>query len=173
MTSMLKHRIVGAIFLLSLSVIFIPMFFDGDAPRWFTIYSATMPSAPPIPDIRKALVTPAQDKTQNLSVTPQQKERLSWLRFNSKKEMENTAFLTEQCWSIRLGTFVKREDAVALQAQLKENGFPAYLKDVPRTRLVSVFVGPELLRDHAEKTLKNIKDTLGVEGLLVEFDPVA
>jgi len=174
MTSVLKHRIIGAIFLLSLSVIFIPMFFDGEAPRWLNMYSSAMPSAPQFPDIKKPLVEPSlQENTRALAITPHQTERLSWLRFNSKKSDEKPELVTQECWSVRLGSFVKREDALALQAQLQENGFPAYLREIPRTRFIAVFAGPELLRDTAEDMLKTIKDKLGVEGTLVEFDPLA
>jgi cell division septation protein DedD len=174
MTSALKQRIIGAIFLLSLSVIFIPMFFDGEAPRWLNTYYSTMPSAPQFPDLEKPVVTlDTDDKNRSLMTTPHDKDKKSWLSFASKKGQVAIEDINQECWSIKLGTFVKREEALALQEKLQQNGFPAYVREVPRTRLIAVFVGPELVRDNAEAMLQNIKKQLNMEGTVEEFDPVA
>lgn len=168
MLSALKHRIIGAIFLLSLSVIFIPIFFDGEAPYWLTTYYSSIPSAPQFPELEKQIIM----SEKSLTVTPQS-SKFSWLKFGSQKNTESLAQMNQECWSIRVATFVKREEALALEQKLQQNGFPAYLREIPHTRLIGVFVGPELLKENAQTMLENIKTQLGVEGSLVSFDPVA
>ena len=171
MTSALKQRVIGAIFLLSLSVIFIPLFFDNDAPHWLNTYYSVIPQAPALPDLKKSIVAPGT--SQKLTAAPQKHNNLAWLGFNPEKSKPTLEEINQECWSIRIGAFLKREDALALQDKLQDNGFPAYMREVPHTRLIGVFVGPELVRNNAETMLNTIKNQLGMEGTLEAFDPLA
>ena len=78
--------------------------------------------------------------------------------------------LTEQAWTIRVGSFGQVSNANALVQKLQDAGFRTYTRKVTNSngvQLTSVFVGPDLRRSELEQQLTALRELTGVEQLRV------
>jgi DedD protein len=72
-------------------------------------------------------------------------------------------------WVVQLGVFTNRENADALESRARAAGHSAYVEPVTTadgTAAWRVRVGPELLRSNAEKTRDELKQAIGIEGIV-------
>lgn len=78
--------------------------------------------------------------------------------------------LTEQAWTIRVGSFGQASNADALVKKLQEAGFRTYTRQITNSsgvQLTSVFVGPDLRRSELEQQVAALRELTGVEQLRV------
>ena len=78
--------------------------------------------------------------------------------------------LTEQAWTIRVGSFGQVSNASALQNKLQEAGFRTYTRQITNSNgvtLTSVFVGPDLRRSELEQQLATLQALTGVDQLRI------
>ncbi|MEM1230705.1 MAG: SPOR domain-containing protein [Pseudomonadota bacterium] len=76
---------------------------------------------------------------------------------------------TTSIWAVQVGSFSRRDNAVALRQSLRDRGFEAFLSDVKvrsevRTR---VAVGPYLSEGDAERARRSIRDAFKLDPKLV------
>lgn len=74
-------------------------------------------------------------------------------------------------WVVQLGSFENRENALALEAKLKEQGYNAFV-DSPVGRSGEVFrvrVGPELLHSEATRLREELKEKLALEAMVLRY----
>lgn len=168
----LKQRLIGAIVLLALGVIFLPVLFDrspiapvdreSQVPAAPNIVTVELPVADspeveaPAPDPESMYVP---DETEVVDLTPE------------------PAGLDQQgvpkSWVLQVASFRSQKAAEALRSKLVENGFAAYtrqltLDEESHTR---VLVGPKLDKSALMRDKEKIQDAFSLSAILLEFDP--
>lgn len=164
----IKQRLIGAIVLVALMVIFLPMFFNGGDVEPVDIL-IEMPEKPPIPefDISKP-IKPSELKAKEEPQPSGIDETLEAL-----KDKKTDADGLPVSWALQVASFKERENAEKLRDRLREGGFKAYIKyrlDV-EPKMVRVFVGPVLEREEVDKLKADINKQYKLEGVVVRYLP--
>lgn len=76
-------------------------------------------------------------------------------------------------WAVQAGSFSGRANADELAAQLKLNGFDAYVDEVRSAGSGSSYkvrIGPLLERQNAAEQKRRLQDALGIDGIVVTVD---
>lgn len=190
MTSAFKQRMVGAIFILSLGVILIPVILDTPHEEVQEYYSST-PETPPLPkinevakinyvfnDIEDASVKQAEPETQKIK--PEEVATSASVPSTEKEAVTAPAPVLAKApnpvkprvlgdWTIQLGAFSNTENANELLARLSKEGFDSYLKQTPGRHLVRVFVAQGIDKDKAQALLTQLDSQFGIKGILVRY----
>ena len=173
MDIILKQRMVGAIVLISLGVIFIPMFLSGQGGMGSDVKS----EIPPLPkyEIKRPQVTePVRAKLQqgksqpgqSPSDKPEQKTAVT-AQATSQKKPSKTAV---SGWIVQVGSFKERKNANQLRDRLRTSGFVAFVE--PRkgsTNSYRVKVGPEMKQSQAETLQKQLLEKEKIKGLVKRY----
>ncbi len=155
MEQQLKQRIVGAIVLVLLAVIFLPMLFE-DALQHDRIFET---KAPPFPkrDFEARLrqmqeTTLAAGKRAMAEVSPRPSVPIP------------------SAWVVQVGSFSLADNAKLMAEQLRQAGFPAFIDDVPggaKKNLFRVLVGPALKKGRALQWKAELQKRLGLSGFVI------
>lgn len=166
----LKQRLVGAIVLLALAVIFVPVLFDRERmepidtqtqippPPEIEVVQLPKPSSPewvePAPE-PQSMFTPAEDQAVPSAPEPATEEPLA----------------EGKSWVLQVASFRSEEHAEGLRRRLVDMGYPAYTRRVSFKNgdITRVYVGPKLDKPALLEIKKTIDQRLKVESLLLEF----
>jgi DedD protein len=76
-----------------------------------------------------------------------------------------------KAWVVQVGSFGSRENAVQLQNELRQKGFPGFVESFMKDGELShrVRIGPEIYRADAEKIMLQIKDKMSLNGIVVSY----
>ena len=183
----LKQRIVGAIVLVALAVIFIPMLLSGDRDGDMSIVESNIPAkpehvdrvktldieppaAPPPPaePIRRSPVdehTPSAQETApsgtTEDATPQPPSR-------SEAQVDAPGD-DNKAWAVQVGSFSQQSNALGLRDKLRKQGYSTFVEKVSTDNgpVYRVRVGPEVRRSKAEELQQELQAKLKLEGLVV------
>lgn len=152
----LKQRLIGAVILISLAVIFIPMVI-GQKPTALEVISIEIPEPPK--DLNSKIVAlPKQSKEvfAEISISKDTGVVVTKAVIPSPPKVEVVEII--KGWVIQVGSFSDEKNANGLSDKLKKAGFTSFVqKSVgKKSALYRVRVGPELKKDKAE----SIKDKL-------------
>ena len=127
----------------------------------YTIESDNQPSGEPQPVVEK---TVAVKPVVNPTVKPVEKP----------KPVIKTPVTTSSAWVIKMGTFGNFDNANALIAKLRLNGYQAQL--IPRNakpgQYVKVVVGPDVSKAKLAGQIAELKKITGLNGKLNRFDAI-
>ncbi len=153
----LTQRIVGALVLLALSVIFLPMLFTRqDVPPALEV---SVPARPEMPEMPRAAMQPADAAApQNVAVRTVASE-------SSHLDADNLPI----SWSIQLASLSSRPNAESLMQKLRVQGYNAYIRTFDGMN--RVFVGPLIERSEAERLRDQLNRQQNVKGFVVRFQP--
>ncbi|MCL7461731.1 SPOR domain-containing protein [Pseudomonas sp. NW5] len=152
----LKQRIVGAVVLLALAAIFLPMLFSReDRPRAVEVQVPAPPAPPSIGAATPAAPTAAPAPADAATVPG---------------SALDTAGLPVS-WSVQLAGLSNLERARELQQTLRRQGYNAYLRSAGG--LHRVLVGPLIQRAEAERMAAILGKKLKVQPMIVRFQPEA
>lgn len=196
----LKQRVVGALILLALGVIFVPLLFETDSRRTLDRTS----QVPPAPDIQPMTVA---EPTRNPEVRPMKPaETMYQLLPESEteaatepapvapattvvsspaptadlvvKQAEPDRKLLDQqgianAWMVQVSSFGSEQNAHALRDELLKDGFTAFTRtfDSGSGKVTRVFVGPKISREKASELKETLDTKLNVKTLVVSFSP--
>ncbi len=178
----LKQRLVGAVVLISLAVIFIPMLLEGDRPAQEQWGSAV----PPRPEMRFEpleipLRTPVAPEPAAVSVIETPRPEHIPDPAELPKPVQETAQETVQpanpgesrpgphAWVIQVGSFSNSANALLLRDRLRKKGFAAFVQETKGEPTVyRVKVGPELQREAAEKLKGELMAKLQLSAIVVQ-----
>ena len=150
----LKHRLTGAIVLVSLAVIFIPVILEGPDNEW-TPLSHGIPESPQLDykarmDLSREIETPAQFN-RNLKVEQKPAYKLSEpVRTKTvaplpKPEPAPQPVAREQApakalrgWYVQVGSFSSEKNASGLSKRLQESGYDAQLPEANLKKRLSL-----------------------------------
>jgi DedD protein len=183
----LKQRIVGAIVLVALAVIFIPMLFSGDKDKGMSIFGTNIPPKPDNVAKVKTLEIPSPQQppaAEKVIRTPVDEQNVESVKADSKKpvsEEEKPAVVSKRepgvttkskdakAWAVQVGSFSNPDNALGLRNKLRDKGYSAFVEKVTTSKgeVYRVRVGPEVKRSEAEALQQELQAKLKLKGLVV------
>lgn len=188
----LKQRIVGAIVLVALGVIFIPMILDRDdggisgsnipdvPSRLEKLAEREIPRLPPPPKKPEEVRQIIDNKTVTLEV---EKKAARRARSETKAEQKIAAKPAQsatkatqkkgRAWVVQVASFAQREKAMALRDKLRKAKFITFVESVSTKKnvLFRVRVGPVVRKSDAEQIQKKIARSFKFKDALVMVHP--
>ncbi len=194
MNDQLKQRLVGAIVLVSLAVIFIPMILPGGGMG----DSMNIRKVPPEPDYRfpppkstpkappmsEAVVVPMGDTEPKVSTkasTPEKKTSSKKTSGNKKVATKPVVSTPDKkpdikpgqvtAWIVQVGSFSSSPNAKSLRDKLRKMGYASFVEAVKSKQgmIYRVRVGPELTRTLADKLQKQLAKKAKVNGMVQSY----
>lgn len=189
-----KQRIIGAIVLVSLGVIFIPMLLNSERSLddGMPVFGSNIPDKPhyitdkeqiaPVAGSNAMIIKSQPDFDARVidEHTPKTKKKVvaSFAKIDSKnkettskkKTVSNTQTKkTAKAWAIQVGSFTERKNAFSLRNKLRSKKFTAFVESVEtkKGQVFRVRVGPEIKRAEAEKIQKKLLAELKIKGLVI------
>jgi DedD protein len=187
----LKQRMVGALVLLALAVIFLPMLLTReDELRQVRVDAPQMPTAPEMPNVElQPVVVP---EAQLLPDEPVSADAVQGLELVEAPVLEQLATSTPTApvatpaqtapskldanslpisWSVQLASLSSSGGAQVLQKTLRSQGYNAYIRTVDAMN--RVFVGPLIERAEADRLRDQLNRQHKLNGFVVRFQPEA
>ena len=195
MEQKLKERLVGAAVLVAIAVIFIPIILN-DSPEIESISGSNIPEKPEttfnsriipvIEDDKKALLNTVESESigseeiQNKNdqdivaekVVSDHDKIADDISANKEAiEDEVKVDVGLSAWIVQLGSFTEEGNAQSLNEKLRMAGYPAFVEPLKKNGKISyrVRVGPEIRRSEADLLLKNLKDKMKLDGIVVTY----
>ncbi|WP_161865307.1 MULTISPECIES: SPOR domain-containing protein [Pseudomonas] len=197
----LKQRMVGALVLVALAVIFLPMLLSREDEMRRVVVEA--PSMPQAPEAAEIVVEPAEVvepeqlpqepvpveevEPQIVEVPEQPKQAPPPAAQPSKPEPTKTEQVATTApakpegrldanslpisWSVQLASLSSRSGAENLQKTLRSQGYNAYIRAFDGMN--RVFVGPLIERAEAERLRDQLNRQHKLSGFVVRFQPEA
>ncbi|MFO7602871.1 MAG: SPOR domain-containing protein [Gammaproteobacteria bacterium] len=187
MDDRLKQRLVGAVVLVALAVIFIPMILDGGRDKTLPPFGQAIPEKPPVLKslessepgsitappppamIERQLVDDATPPIAADKTTPTPAPAPVPVEPETHRAETTTADKDSKAWVVQVGSFANRKNAVALQDRLQKNNYRAFVEAIKTNGswIYRVRVGPEVRRSSAEAMQKSIKKKLNINGIVM------
>jgi DedD protein len=183
----LKQRIVGALVLVALAVIFLPMLFSReDELRQVVVDAPAMPQAPAIPEvaldpvevpqpIAEEQVPPVEplDVAEVAEAPPTAPAAVAPVEPSQPVAPAEPARLDASSlpvsWSVQLASLSSRSGAEELQKKLRSQGYNAYVRTFEGMN--RVFVGPLVERAEADRLRDQLNRQQKLNGFVVRFQP--
>lgn len=168
----LKQRLIGAVILLALGVIFIPVLFDRDPIK--PVDRETQ--IPPEPEIVTIEIQEPEPPPQTELAPPPEQMYQPQNMTEASAEVEAPG-LTEQgvpkSWVLQVGSFASQDAAEALRKALAAQDYAAYTRQVSldAKTVTRVLVGPKLDKAALLQDKEKIDQEHDVSSILLEFTP--
>jgi len=176
MDEKLKQRLVGAAVLIGLAIIFIPALLDDSRTPEPLLEGSNIPTEPEggfssriIPLDENALEESMQPETVDDEPAQTVDEEVSEAEESAVVEIDEKVGVS--AWVVQLGSFSNEENAQALVAKLKENGYPAFIEKVFSSdeKAYRVRVGPEYLKSRAKALMEQLEKDVEIKGIIVKY----
>lgn len=183
MTKQIKQRIVGAIVLLGLAVIFFPVVFNHSGslheepiPSQISFDSNLPTASTKMAALKHKLVQQSQTLKQRTHSQGAQKQA-SVSHIKQVPSTHNTAKASipkPKAYTIQLATFSQQKHAEKLQKQLHQMGFIAYIHHykVNQRDFYKLMVGPVIQHKQAQLLLASLTQKTKLKGVIVQYDPL-
>ena len=175
-----KQRIVGTIVLMALVGVLFPVIFDGGD----TFQAELESRIPPEPQFS---LLPEPNPTRPVIIADADADTDAGAEEGQSEISENDSQIISQSeedgadldlgpmlsgWSIRLGSFAEKQNAINLVERLHESEYKAYTREFNNSagELVSVFVGPWIDKSIAEDYLSELEDQFRLAGDIVRYE---
>ena len=161
METPLKQRIVGAIVLVTLGVIFIPALLDGSGYKSRQVQDIQVREKPEFPPLTQKTVTPIATPLEKIK-----KEQAKELKSDSESAQSKPV----KAFALQVGTFESNENAETLREQLRKAGYTAFVQQTQSKKgkvSYKVRIGPELEYSVLEKIKADIKKSEKIDGYIV------
>jgi len=199
MEQKLKERLVGAAVLVAIAVIFIPIILNDspeiesisgsnipEKPE--TTFNSRI--IPVIENDKKALLNTVESESigseeiqdNNEQDIVAEKVVSDHDKITDDISVEREAIIDEvkdevkvdvglSAWIVQLGSFIEEDNAQSLNEKLRKAGYPAFVEPLKKNGKISyrVRVGPEIRRSEADLLLKNLKDKMKLDGIVVTY----
>ncbi|WP_372874270.1 SPOR domain-containing protein [Pseudomonas sp.] len=193
----LKQRIVGALVLLALAVIFLPMLLSRqDELQPVRVDAPAMPRTPAMPQIEvqpvsvpePVIVAEPQSLPEELQAIAEAPPTLEVVPAPAPEEPEPVVAAPAPdsaptqapvsrldanslpiSWSVQLASLSSRAGAQTLQKTLRSQGYNAYIRHVDGMN--RVFVGPVIERAEANRLREQLNRQHKLSGFVVRFQP--
>ncbi len=172
MEAKLRQRVIGAIVLTSVAVLVLPMLLDGSAEDRSRVV-ADIPE-PPVIELKEITLS-------DISRKMQQMERDSAVRL-PREVVDETDYSEDEgvgldrndlpiAWSLQLGSFESKENAVKLRGELRDTHYRSYILHAKTGTgdTYKVLVGPMLERTEIEDIGREIHQERGIQGHIVRY----
>lgn len=175
MSESLKQRIVGAIVLVALAIIIIPLVFDFSGERQVDVSS----QIPEMPEIEPVVVA---EPVRPENITPAKPDE-KMFQFGADAPAEAESLKAEAPvlssegipvgWVLQIASFKDKAAANELVKKLLADGYRAFLRENKsgKSTVNRVFVGPKVLKEKLVKEKTTIDKKYRVDAMLVRFEP--
>lgn len=173
----LKQRLIGAIVLLIMGVIFIPLLLDGAGHNARFSRDFEIPAEPEIKikswdELKEIPANSVPSKAATKLKKPDSKKQAAVSKqtkpgLSAEQKADPRAKL--KAWVLQLGSFGQQTNAQVLQDRLRAKGYRAFIvksKNAGKTRY-KVRIGPDLDREKAEKIAKQLKKTENIDSIVI------
>lgn len=190
----LKQRIIGALVLVSLAVIFVPMMFDEPHSERQTS-RIQIPEEPPFPEVEmpepdtteppeyriEELENPVDEAPAATAEAPMQTPEPAATEPPAPSPVAADAQAPDDepvsaeftrslagAWVVQLGSFGSNDNATRLRDQVREKGYSSHLQRITRgdAELTRVFSGPFAEKAEAEKAKQALDRAFGLNSLV-------
>ena len=173
-----KQRIVGTIVLMALVGLLFPVIFDGGDTFQAELESRIPPepqfSLLPEPNPTRPVIIADADTDAGAEEGQSEISENDGQIISQSEEDEADLDLSPMLsgWSIRLGSFAEKQNAINLVERLHESEYKAYTREFNNSagELVSVFVGPWIDKSIAEDYLSELEDQFRLAGDIVRYE---
>ena len=189
----LKERIIGAIVLVTFVVLVVPVFLDGPPEGGATVSERVLLPGQAGQDTKTVVLNrerdepiPAANREENtntpgnVAVSKPEEEMPVPVKEpeparveaqpvpEPQPELTSTAASTTGMWAVQMGSFSNRENAEKMAADLRKQGFAAFLSQLKTDsgQLQRVRIGPQKDRESAELMASRLSK-IGREGQVV------
>lgn len=183
----LKQRLIGAIVLVAIAVLFLPSLFSRDARRTVDLSS----QIPPEPAQQTELLEIAEPtRPENIAAARPLEENYphepvpETVTESPKPDNSGPAepeaeppVLNEEgvpdAWSLQVASFQSDERAQTMRQRLQDQGYKSYIREAATDQgsVHRVFVGPKIDRAVVEAEKREIDQRFEINSLVVEFKP--
>ena len=182
----LKQRLLGAVVLVALAVIFIPMLLSGGRDMEMPVFGSNVPErSTEIANIQHIDIKETQKKELKL-VNPKRipiapnlpepkivkEEETSSIakKIASLTKEEEKSVIKETVWAVQVGSFSKRSNALGLKDKLRKKKVHAFVERIMKNNKTTyrVRVGPEISREKAVALKLKLKKEFKLSGLVVK-----
>ncbi len=178
MDQALKQRLVGAVVLVALAVIFLPALFNGGRPDAVD----TLKEIPPMPALEPIEVKQAQrpelpadsrpvQEMYTLEPTPEEVEES--VEEATKAEPPGlTESGTPKAWVVQVGSFSDRDKADKFAADLQQQGYKSFTRTVQSNgkSITRVMIGPKLDKQSALVVKQKVDKQYQLKSLVIKFE---
>jgi DedD protein len=170
-----RDRVMGAVFLVALAVIVLPMLFDGrgvESPAPPEIPAPAPSDAQPVAAMDPANLANADALRKRIDEDGYDRStatRVGDPVITPADNRQNSPMA--QAWGVQLGSFADRAKAVALRDQLRKDGYQSVLTEVKGVTGVStrVAIGPMINREDATRLEAELEKRYGMDVIVVVF----
>jgi len=158
MEAPLQQRIVGAIVLVTLGVIFIPALLDGSGYKSRQIQDIKVKDKPDFPPLTQKKLKPIPTPVEKIQV-------------EQEKALTPKSKIPVKSFALQIGTFSSNESALKMRDNYRKDGFTTFItKDkVKGKNSYKVRIGPELERKVLDKLKKDLKKSHKVDAYVVNY----
>lgn len=183
----LKQRLVGAVVLVALAVIFIPMLLSGGREMEMPVFGSNVPERNAeirsikhidIKEMQKTQSRPANSKKMPIAkglpeseiVNVPKPTIIESITNAPSAEKEKKSIIKETVWAVQVGSFKNRKNALALKEKIHKKKLYAFVERVVKnnTTIYRVRVGPQTTRKKAEVVKLMLKKEMKLSGLVVK-----
>jgi DedD protein len=159
----LQQRLIGAILLVALGVIFIPVLLDGSGFKSRNSRSIEMPPEPKFPPLSEITLEPVVPTHVKQRSVPAPVKKPESSKQNTALKQPDTAF------ALQVSTVTIKDNAYALRDKLRKDGYSAYVESSTKNGKTSyrVRIGPELDMSRLEKMKATLSKEQGLDGFIV------
>ncbi|NJN52030.1 MAG: hypothetical protein HC809_09900 [Gammaproteobacteria bacterium] len=171
-----RYRVTGAVFLIAVAVIVLPMLFDGAGletaplePMDSQPVAAEAVAAPQVDEPGVAQADSLRDQLDDDAFDRESGVRLGDPRLTDAADQPTAPI---DAWAVQLASFTDHDKAVALRDRLHRDGYSALLSDIKRVTGVStrVAVGPIIERAEADRLSSVLSKRYDTDAIVVRFD---
>jgi DedD protein len=190
-----KQRLVGAIVLVALAVIFIPMLLPGHRELGFDNGGSAIPPKPaelenlqvlelekpqPAPAPREIVRTPIDERSpetpppaDDRSGSEEQTPLAEATPPPPATKSDKSTATPPKAWAVQVGSFTQRDNAMKLRDKLRSKGYQSFVEQITSAgkTFYRVRVGPEISRDKAEALQKDLQTKMKLQASTVVPHP--
>lgn len=162
----LQQRLLGAVLLIALGVIFIPVLLDGSGYRSRQQREIEMPPRPEFPPLEEVVLKPVVP-----THIEQQQQPAPLQASAAPPQPEPEPVQLRAAFTLQVATFSKQATAISLRDKLREKGHTAYFDSTSRNGKTSyrVRIGPELEKARLEKLKARILKEEKLDGFIANY----
>ena len=183
----LKQRLVGAIVLVALAVIFIPMLLSGGRDIEMPVFGSNVPERTQeitsikqidVEALKKAEAKPLNPKRLPIDhdlpepkvVKENNKSLVETIKEAALPKVEKKKLIKETVWAVQVGSFTKKSNALGLKDKLRKKKIYAFVERIVNNNkaVYRVRVGPETTRKKAEQMKQKLAKEMNLTGLVVK-----
>ena len=175
MDEVMRYRVTGAMFLLALAAIVLPMIFDGDGLPSVSV--APIETEMPSVRVERVETGPAvAELTERLDDLDARRDEDGFSRSHGTRigdPVLSPPDADTAVWAVQAGSFASRDNALAFRDRLREGGYEAFLSTVKTddSLLHRVAVGPLLDAAEAGVLQGQIAQRFETEARIMAFSP--